>query len=88
MQPKLQMDILRDIAGRLIFRWCYTVVRQTRTRRLLISYARRRQNQYLQRYEIRLFQKVREILAKESWWDPNVIYPMRLTRRGKSFATK
>lgn len=34
------------------------------------------------------FQKVREILAKESWWDPNVIYPMRLTRRGKSFATK
>ncbi|NAL44151.1 ketose-bisphosphate aldolase, partial [Escherichia coli] len=21
------------------------------------------------------FQKVREILAKESWWDPNVIYP-------------
>ena len=60
MQPELQMHILRDIAGRLSIPLVLHGVGK-------INISSDMKYAY--------FQKVREILTKETWWDPNVIYP-------------
>ena len=76
MQPKLQMHILRDIAGRLSIPLVLhggsanpdTEIAESVTLGVgKINISSDMKYAY--------FQKAREILAKETWWDPNVIYP-------------
>ncbi len=76
MQPELQMHILRDIAGRLSIPLVLhggsanpdAEIAESVTLGVgKINISSDMKYAY--------FQKVREILTKETWWDPNVIYP-------------
>ncbi|RPH29601.1 ketose-bisphosphate aldolase [Buttiauxella warmboldiae] len=76
MQPKLQMHILRDIADRLSIPLVLhggsanpdAEIAESVTLGVgKINISSDMKYAY--------FQKVREILGKETWWDPNVIYP-------------
>ncbi|EMY7926681.1 ketose-bisphosphate aldolase [Klebsiella aerogenes] len=76
MQPELQMHILRDIAGRVSIPLVLhggsanpdAEIAEAVTLGVgKINISSDMKHAY--------FLKVREILSKESWWDPNVIYP-------------
>ena len=76
MQPELQMHILRDIAGRVSIPLVLhggsanpdAEIAESVTLGVgKINISSDMKHAY--------FLKVREILSKESWWDPNVIYP-------------
>ena len=76
MQPKLQMDILRDIAGRidipLVLHGGSANPDAEIAESVTLGVGKINISSDM---KYAYFQKVREILAKESWWDPNVIYP-------------
>lgn len=89
MQPKLQMDILRDIAGRidipLVLHGGSANPDAEIAESVTLGVGKINISSDM---KYAYFQKVREILAKESWWTRTSSIRMRLTRRGKSFATK
>lgn len=76
MQPKLQMHILRDIAGRLsiplVLHGGSANPDMEIAESVTLGVGKINISSDM---KYAYFQKVREILAKETWWDPNVIYP-------------
>ena len=76
MQPELQMNILRDIAGRvdipLVLHGGSANPDAEIAESVTLGVGKINISSDM---KYAYFQKVREILAKETWWDPNVIYP-------------
>ena len=76
MQPKLQMNILRDIAGRLdiplVLHGGSANPDAEIAESVTLGVGKINISSDM---KYAYFQKVREILARETWWDPNVIYP-------------
>jgi fructose-bisphosphate aldolase class II len=76
IQPELQMDILRDIAGRVDIPLVLHGGSANPDAEIAesVTYGVGKIN-ISSDMKHAYFQKVREILAQETWWDPNVIYP-------------
>ncbi|OON42142.1 hypothetical protein BTJ39_03025 [Izhakiella australiensis] len=76
MQPELQMNILRDIAGRvsipLVLHGGSANPDAEIAESVTLGVGKINISSDM---KYAYFQKAREILARESWWDPNVIYP-------------
>ena len=76
MQPELQMHILREIAGRvdipLVLHGGSANPDAEIAESVTLGVGKINISSDM---KYAYFQKVREILAKETWWDPNVIYP-------------
>ncbi|MEJ3967823.1 class II fructose-bisphosphate aldolase, partial [Citrobacter braakii] len=76
MQPELQMHILREIAGRvdipLVLHGGSANPDVEIAESVTLGVGKINISSDM---KYAYFQKVREILAKETWWDPNVIYP-------------
>ncbi|MEY8712575.1 hypothetical protein A9B99_06835 [Mangrovibacter phragmitis] len=76
MQPQLQMHILKDIAGRtsipLVLHGGSANPDAEIAESVTLGVGKVNISSDM---KYAYFQKVREILSKETWWDPNVIYP-------------
>lgn len=76
MQPQLQMHILKDIAGRtsipLVLHGGSANPDAEISESVTLGVGKVNISSDM---KYAYFQKVREILGKETWWDPNVIYP-------------
>ncbi|MEN3752939.1 ketose-bisphosphate aldolase [Mangrovibacter yixingensis] len=76
MQPQLQMHILKDIAGRtsipLVLHGGSANPDAEIAESVTLGVGKVNISSDM---KYAYFQKVREILGKETWWDPNVIYP-------------
>lgn len=76
MQPKLQMHILKDIAGRtsipLVLHGGSANPDAEIAESVTLGVGKINISSDM---KYAYFQKVREILGRETWWDPNVIYP-------------